>query len=193
MLHRLFYLLSVCYQLPHGNKYHHFLSTRAADNFIYLASAFRGGGSRLFDPKGEIIAEGNGPPDALIAADIDLAAGREAGDALGGTTADFRARLFRERHPAAYGILLEENPPGLQRLRHVEVPSIEQAAALFAEGLTTGATAFYEAEHWLEQGKTELAQQRFTELAQHFGRVWIGRVARQRLAHIAAGEAQSLM
>jgi hypothetical protein len=36
-----------------------------------------------------------------------------AGDALGGTMKDFRARLFRERNPAAYRILTDENPPGL--------------------------------------------------------------------------------
>ena len=79
-----------------------------------------------------------------------------------------------------------ENPPGLERLQHIEVPSIEQAAALMAEGMTTGAEAFYQAERWIEQGQTALARQRFTELAQHFGSVWIGRVARQRLACIEA-------
>jgi len=160
--------------------------TRAADNYIYIAVAFRGGGSLIINPKGEIIAEGGNQPDAIITAQIDLAVGREAGDALGGTTADFRARLFRERNPAAYRILTEENPPGLERLQHIEVPSIEQAAALMAEGMTTGADAFYQAERWIEQGQTALARQRFTELAQHFGSVWIGRVAQERLACIEA-------
>ena len=60
----------------------------------------------------------------------------------------------------------------------------KMAAALFAEGLTTGADAFYTAEQWLAEGKTEKAAIRFEELAARFGSSWIGRASRERLAAI---------
>ena len=157
---------------------------RAADNFIYVVVAFRSGGSMIISPKGEILAEGGSEADAIVTADIDPAGGRDAGDALGGITVDFRARLFRERNPAAYGILTEQNPPVLEKLKEVPVPSIEEAARLFNEGLTTGADAFYEAERWMQEGRIEEARQRFEELAEHFGTIWIGRAACEQLAKI---------
>ena len=159
--------------------------TRAADNFIYLVVAFRGGGSLIINPKGEIIADGGREPDAIVTADIDLSSGRDAGDALGGITSDFRARLFRERVPSAYGILMDETPPVLERLRDVPVPSAEEVGELCAEGMTTGADAFYEAEGWLAEGKVEEARVRFEALSERFGTVWIGNASRERLAAIA--------
>jgi len=159
--------------------------TRAADNFIYLVVAFRGGGSMVISPKGEILADGGREPDAIVTADIDLTSGRDAGDALGGITSDFRARLFRERVPSAYGILMKEHPPILEKLKDIPVPSSEAAAALFAEGLTTGADAFYEAERWLSEGKVKEAKRRFEALSEHFGTLWIGRASRERLKKIS--------
>jgi len=158
--------------------------TRAADNFIYLVVAFRGGGSMVISPKGEILADGGRKPDAIVTADINPTSGRDAGDALGGVTSDFRARLFRERIPAAYGILMAEQPPILEKVKDVSVPSADEAAALFAEGLTMGADAFYEAEHWLAEGKVEAAKCRFESLSEHFGTLWIGRASRERLKKI---------
>jgi predicted amidohydrolase len=162
--------------------------TRAADNYIYLVVAFRSGGSMIISPKGEILAEGAQEPDAIVTADIDPTGGREAGDAFGGITVDFRARLFRERVPGAYGILMEEHPPILEKLQDIPVPSPEEAAALFAEGLTTGADAFDEADRWLSEGKVKEAKRRFEELAEHFGTAWIGRASRDRLKKIAEEE-----
>ncbi len=156
--------------------------TRATDNFIYVVVAFRSGGSMVISPQGEVIADGGREPDAIVTADIDLSAGREAGDALGGTVSDFRARLFGERAPSAYGILTDASPPGVARLAHVDVPTGEAAAALSAEGMTTGADEFYAADKLRAEGKTEEARQAFERLAEHFGTLWIGRVARERLA-----------
>lgn len=155
--------------------------TRAADNFIYLVVAFRGGGSMIIGPKGQILAEAEGSGDRIVAVDVDLGAGREAGDALGGTTKDFRARLFRERNPAAYRILTDENPPALERLRDVEVPTEAEAAALFAEGITTGTERFYEAERLQKAGQIEAARAIFVDLGERFGTLWMGTVSRQRL------------
>ena len=159
--------------------------TRAADNFIYLVVAFRGGGSMIISPKGQILADGEGEPDAIVTADINPTSGRDAGDALGGITSDFRARLFRERVPSAYGVLMEEQPPILEKVKDVPVPSADEAAALFAEGLTTGADTFYEAEHWLAEGKVGAAKRRFESLSEHFGTLWIGRAAREQLKKIS--------
>lgn len=156
--------------------------TRAADNFIYLVVAFRGGGSMVISPQGEILADGGREPDAIVTADIDLSAGREAGDALGGTVTDFRARLFGERVPSAYGILMDEDPPGVARLADIDVPTGETASALMAEGLTTGADEFYEADRLRAQGDTDEARRRFQRLSERFTTLWIGRVARERLS-----------
>lgn len=162
--------------------------TRAAENFLYLVVAFRGGGSLILSPRGEILRDGGAEPDAIVACDIDPERGREAGDALGGLTSDYRARLFRERTPEAYGILQEKDPPALDRLKDIPVPTVAEAAALFAEGITTGADAFYEAEGWLVEGKIEAARLRFEALSRQFGTLWIGRGARARLARIEEGE-----
>jgi predicted amidohydrolase len=156
--------------------------TRAADNFLYLVVAFRGSGSLIIGPQGDILAEGGSTPDAIVVADIDPAGGREAGDAIGGTTRDFRARLFAERVPSAYGLLTKEHPPALDRLRHIPVPSAEEASLLGAEALTTGADAFYEAERLAAEGKTAEARARYEALVERFGTIWIGRAAAQRLA-----------
>lgn len=158
---------------------------RAVENYIYLVSAHRSGGSLIISPKGEILAEGGQNPDAIVTADIDLAGGREAGDAHGGITSDFRARLFRERTPSAYSILLEEHPPIIDKLKDIYVPTREEAGALAAEAFTTGPDAFYEAERWLAEGKTKEAKRRFEELAERFGTTWIGRASRERLKKIA--------
>jgi len=165
--------------------------TRAADNFVYLVVAFRGGGSLIISPKGEVLADGGNEPDAIVAADLDLGAGRDAGDALGGVTTDFRARLFRERVPGAYGILTDAHPPILEKLRHVAVPAGEEASALCAEGRTTGADAFYEAERWLAEDKVEEAALRFEQLAEHFGTLWIGRASRERLKGVRRKESET--
>jgi hypothetical protein len=160
--------------------------TRAADNFLYLVVAFRGGGSMIIGPKGQILAEAENSGDCIVTADVDLTSGREAGDALGGTTQDFRARLFRERNPAAYRILTEENPPALARLRDVVVPSEAEATALFAEGITTGAERFYEAQRLQQAGEIEAARELFADLGARFGTLWMGTAARERLAALDA-------
>jgi len=161
---------------------------RAIENYIYLVVAHRSGGSMIISPRGEILAEGGQKPDAIITADVDLSAGREAGDAHGGVTTDFRARLFRERNPRAYGILMEEHPPILDKLKDIYVPTKEEAMALGAEAFTTGPDAFYEAERWLSEGKNDEAKQRFEELAERFGTTWIGRASRDRLKKMAEGQ-----
>lgn len=162
--------------------------TRAADNFLYLVVSFRGGGSMIIGPKGTVLTTADGGGDQLVVADVDLTAGREAGDALGGTTADFRARLFRERNPAAYRILTEPNPPALERLADVPMPSAQEASDRFAEGITTGSERFYEADRLQKAGDLNAAIAIYQELGDRFGTLWMGRVSRQRLATLSEDE-----
>jgi predicted amidohydrolase len=155
--------------------------TRAADNFLYLIVAFRNSKSMVIGPKGQILAEADGSGDQLVMVDVDLTAGREAGDALGGTTADFRARLFRERNPAAYSVLTQDDPPALARLSDVPLPTTQEAGELFAEGITTGTERFYEAERMKKEGDEAGARRIYEELVARFGTLWMGRVSRERL------------
>jgi len=157
---------------------------RAAENFIYVVSTFRGGNSLIISPKAEILAEGGREPDAIVTADIDIQGDRLAGDAHGGTITDYRARLFRERNTKAYGILLDENPPILNKLKDVYVPTRAEAIALSAEVGTTGAAEYNEAERLLRAGKVAEAKQRFEKMAEHFGTTWIGRASRNQLKKI---------
>jgi hypothetical protein len=157
---------------------------RAADNFLYLVVVFRGGGSLIVGPKGEILSEGGGPDDILFA-DIDINSGRDAGDALGGITDDYRARLFQERNPVAYQILVDPEPPVLAKLKDVYVPSIETAVKLMQEGITIGSDAYKDAETLLADGKVEEARNLFEELSEHYGTIWIGNAARRKLKEFA--------
>ena len=77
------------------------LRVRAAENHVYLVVAFRESGSMIISPRGKIIARAE-DPDGLAMADIDPLGGREGGDAMN-YQRDMRARLFRERNPAAFG------------------------------------------------------------------------------------------
>lgn len=143
--------------------------TRAAENYLYVVVAFRNGGSLIINPKGEIPCRRRSRTRRHRLGRYRPLGGPGSRGRPRGITSDFRARLFRERVPSAYGILLDEHPPILEKLKHISVLSTEQAAALCAEGLTIGADAFYEAEHWLAEGKVGQAKRRFEELAEHFG------------------------
>ena len=121
----------------------------------------------IIGPKGQILAEAE-----------------TSGDSLGGSTQDFRARLFRERNPAAYRILTDDHPPALDRLKDVPVPSAAEASALFAEGITTGTERFYEAERLHKEGQIDAAREIFADFGERFGTLWMGTAARQRLVAI---------
>lgn len=161
--------------------------TRAADNFLYIVVAFRGGGSMIIGPKGQVLVQAEQGGDCIVSADVDLASGRSAGDALGGTTADFRARLFRERNPAAYSILTDQHPPALARLMDVAVPTEAEASAMFAEGITTGTERFYEAERLQAAGDFDGARVIYQDLAARLGTLWMATASRDRLAKLQDG------
>lgn len=155
---------------------------RAADNYIYLAVAARGGGAMIVSPKGRILAEAAGR-DAIAVADIDVFGGRDSGDALN-RQSDMRARLFRERNPAAYGILTAVDPPVLRKIP--AAISNAEAVRIGAATLTIGGERFDEAEALLRSGKTAEAAAAFEQLRRDFPGTWIDRVAAARLDKMRA-------
>jgi predicted amidohydrolase len=153
------------------------LRVRAAENHVYLVVAFRGSGSMIISPRGKIIARADGP-DGLAIADIDPQGGRQGGDAMN-QQRDMRARLFRERNPAAFGILTDPNPPVLEKIP-LEITQTE-AGRIAARVLTIGEVEFREAESLARSGKTDDAIAAFARLRIEYRGSWIDRVAAERL------------
>jgi predicted amidohydrolase len=154
--------------------------TRAVENFVYLVVSQRGGGSMILSPQGKVLVEGQGPDDIAIA-EIDPFGGREGGDAMNWQE-DMRARLFRERSPAAYGILTDPCPPVLAMVP--ETISVEEAVRVGALTLTTGEARFKAAEALLRERRREEAIHAFKCLCAEFPQTWIDRVSRERLGKV---------
>jgi predicted amidohydrolase/lysophospholipase L1-like esterase/dienelactone hydrolase len=152
--------------------------TRAVENFVYIVVSQRGNGSMIISPKGKILAEGHGPDDIAIA-DIDPFGGRDGGDAMNHQQ-DMRARLFRERSPAAYGILTDPNPPVLKKVP--ATITTEDAVRVAEKVLTVGDARFREADDLRRAGKTQEAIRAFEKLRAEFPGSWVDRVAGERLA-----------
>jgi len=159
--------------------------TRAVENFVYVVVAQRGRGSMIISPQGKILVEGKEPDDIAIA-DIDPFGGREGGDAFNHQK-DMRARLFRERNPAAYGILTDPEPPVLKKVPATITAG--EAARIAQKALTVGEDEFREADALARAGKIAEAMAAFEKLRTEYRGSWIDRVAQERLAKIgiAAG------
>jgi predicted amidohydrolase len=151
--------------------------TRAVENFVYLVVSQRGAGSMIISPQGKIIAEAQGA-DSLAIADIDPFGGREGGDAMNHQR-DMRARLFRERNPAAFGILAEPHPPVLDKLPATITE--QEAVRLAQKVLTVGEEEFRAAAALANEGKIAEAIAAFTRLRREYRDSWIDRVAAERL------------
>lgn len=156
--------------------------TRAVENFVYLVVAQRGGGSMIISPQGKILAEGK-TPDEVVIAEIDPFAGREGGDAMNAQS-DMRARLFRERSPAAFGTLTDPNPPVLAKVP--ETMTIAEAVRISAGVLTAGDQEFNAAAALAGAGKTNEAIAAFRRLRSAYRNSWIDRVSAERLAKLGA-------
>jgi predicted amidohydrolase len=153
------------------------LRVRAAENHVYLVVAFRGSGSMIISPRGTIIARAEGP-DGLAVADIDPRGGRQGGDAMNHQQ-DMRARLFRERNPAAFQILTDPNPPILEKVP-IDITR-QEAGRIAARVLTVGEEEFQQAADLARAGKTKAAIAAFERLRTEYPGSWIDRVAAQRL------------
>jgi predicted amidohydrolase len=161
--------------------------TRAVENFVYVVVSHRGRGSMVISPQGKVLAEGKEPDDIAIV-DIDPFGGRAGGDAFNHQT-DMRARLFRERNPAAYGPLTDPEPPVLKKVPATVKPA--EVARIAERALTVGEDEFRAAEALARSGKTAEAMAAFEKLRADYRGSWIDRVSRERLARlgIAAGYA----
>ncbi len=153
------------------------LRVRAAENHVYLVVAFRGNGSMIISPRGKIIARAEGP-DGLAIADIDPRGGRRGGDAMN-IQNDMRARLFRERNPAAFHMLTDLDPPILKK---VPISITQQAAGrIAARVLTIGEEQFKQAESLVRSGENAKAISAFERLRKEYPGSWIDRVASERI------------
>jgi predicted amidohydrolase len=156
------------------------LRVRAAENFIWLVVAQRGSGAMIISPQGKIVAQAEGP-DGLAIADIDVHGQRAGGDALNWQR-DMRARLFRERNPEAFRILIDTNPSVLAK-----VPmdlSSQEAGRIMARALTIGEEEFRQANVLLGRGQTSEAIAAFQRLRQEYPATWIDRRSEERLANL---------
>ena len=97
---------------------------------------------------------------------------------------DMRARLFRERSPAAFGILTDPNPPALAKVP--ETMTVAEAVEISSRALTVGEEQFKKADALLRQGKTNEAIVAFEKLRNEFRQTWIDRVSQERLARLDA-------
>jgi hypothetical protein len=68
----------------------------------------------IISPRGKVIAEGKSTDD-LVIAEINPFGGRQGGDSMNWQE-DMRSRIFRERHPAAFGLLTQPHPPVLDKV-----------------------------------------------------------------------------
>lgn len=153
------------------------LRVRAAENQVYLVVAFRGAGSMIISPRGRILARAEGP-DGFAVADIDPRGGRQGGDAMNHQR-DMRARLFRERNPAAFQLLTDPAPPVLEKVP-IDITQ-QEAGRIAAQVLTIGEEEFRQAEALARAGKIDEAVAAFRRLQTEYPGSWIERRANQRL------------
>jgi predicted amidohydrolase len=151
--------------------------TRAVENFVYIVVAQRGSGSMIVSPQGKVLARAE-ERDGLAIADIDPFGGREGGDAMNHQQ-DMRARLFRERAPSAFSILIDTNPPVLKKVP-AEI-SAEEAVRVANRTLTLGEVEFKAAAALASKGQTNEAIEAFERLRREYPKTWIDRVAQERL------------
>ena len=93
-----------------------------------------------------------------------------------------RARLFRERHPTAFGILTDPDPPALAKVP--EATRVEDAVRISSGALTVGEERFNEAARLARDGKAAEAAAAFEKLIADYPGTWIERVSRERLAKL---------
>ena len=117
----------------------------------------------------------------MAIADIDPFGGRQGGDAMNHQK-DMRARLFRERWPAAFGMLTNPHSPILKKVP--QMITIEDTVRISRGALTVGEMRFKEADAMLREGKVDQAVRAFEKLKADYPRTWIDRIACRRLRTI---------
>jgi predicted amidohydrolase len=158
------------------------LRVRAVENFIWLVVAQRGNGAMIISPQGNIVARAEGR-EGLAIADIDLHGQRAGGDALNWQR-DMRARLFRERNPAAFQELINPQPAVLDKVPIAQTR--EELGDIMARTLTVGEEEFRQANGLVQQGKLDEAIAAFERLRREYPGTWIDRRAGERLEQLRA-------
>lgn len=164
------------------------LRIRAVENYVWIVVAFRGSGAMIISPQGKVIAKADGP-DGLVYADIDPKGAREGGDSAN-TQRDMRARLFRERNAAAFGMLTDPNPPILTKAP-IDLTR-KEAGRIMAQMLTTGEVEFRKASELERAGKIQEAIEAYTRLRQDYRASWIDKVSKERLDKLKAAKYMNL-
>jgi predicted amidohydrolase len=163
--------------------------TRAVENFVYLVVSWCGWGedlgSMVISPQGEILAEERRGGEVAMA-DIDPFGDRQAAD-WSNCQEDMRARLFRERRPQAYGVLIDPQPAGLQRLPALQPGPPELIARLVQKAMTEGHGQYEQAEAFRKAGETAKAVAAYEVLIAEYPCTWFDRTARQRLSELRGG------
>ncbi|MSU35833.1 MAG: hypothetical protein EXS36_12170 [Pedosphaera sp.] len=96
-----------------------------------------------------------------------------------------RARLFRERNPEAFRILIETNPPVLEKVP-ITLTS-QEYGRIMACALTIGEEEFERANRLEQLGNITEAITAFEHLCKEYPATWIDRVSRERLAKLRPG------
>jgi predicted amidohydrolase len=160
--------------------------TRAAENFTWLVVAWGGWGSEtgsmVISPRGQVLAEEKRGGELAIA-EIDPMGDRAAAD-WSNEQHDMRARLYRERRPAAYGTLVETRPPALERLPEPTPGPADVIARIIARAATVGHEEYDAAEKLLRDGRTADARAAFEKLIRDYPGTWFDRTANARLAEM---------
>jgi hypothetical protein len=157
------------------------LRVRAVENFVWLVVAHRGSGAMIISPQGKIVAQASGP-DGIAVADIDPQGTRGGGDAMNWQV-DMRARLFRERNPAAFGMLTDPRPPILDKVPLEQTPA--EAGHIAARVLTVGEEVFRLAYELERTGNIAGATRAYERLRIEYKDSWIDRRSAERLSKLA--------
>ena len=133
----------------------------------------------IISPKGEILVDEK-RPGAIAIADIDPFDGRQAAD-FANWQSDMRSRLFRERRPDAYNVLIDPNPPVLDRLpMYTPVPALE-IVDIFHRGTTQGHIEYDRAQALVRNGDIYSAIKTLENMQVDYPGTWFDRMARDQL------------
>jgi hypothetical protein len=162
--------------------------TRAVENWVYLVVSWGGGnertGSMIVSPKGEILADERTPGEIAIA-DIDPFDGRQNAD-FANYQEDMRARIFRERRPAAYGALTAAHPPALTRLPMYTPAPAAEISRIFGRATTVGHVEYDRAQELVRRGEIAAANladaiEALKALQVDYPGTWFDRMASEQL------------
>ncbi|NOY96000.1 MAG: carbon-nitrogen hydrolase family protein [Chlorobi bacterium] len=110
--------------------------TRAKDNSVYIAPVVRGSdGNGVIDFNGEVVAEAVGKKDCVIMAEIDFSKERVSDskwwETINGTN-NIKAMRLKSRRPETYRLLVDPNPPVLERYKNIHLTTGDRERQLKA-------------------------------------------------------------